>query len=469
MKVLLIYPRDFKNSVKDNIGRAPLGLNYIKSYVEYHSNHQVKIIDCYSEIDDLNQLFQVIKKEKPKIIGISINSRTYLDVKIISKRIKKELPGIKIVLGGLLANVYPKKLLKEIESDYVISGDGELGFFRLTQYLEGKISFNQLPKTYYKNNDEIIFSNNNDYIQNLDEIPIPKRNLKKYNYYKNKNSKTVSILTSRGCYGNCSFCAHRLVFGNKIRRRSIDNVIQEIKYLRHKYKIKSYYFIDSNFVEYDYTIKICKEIIKQKLDIKWSCQTRIDSLFEINNSEKSIIRLLKLMKKSGCENITLGVESGVQEILDKNNKNSDMRKNEVVFNSLKEMKISYYTVFVLGLIGDTKKTMNQTLKYIEKIESDNKIIMPAIPIPGTEFYEHIKNKIIGGPQYWKSNEQNIREGKINYGDFTTDDIVKIIKKEEKKLKFDLRHIKRRLNYYLHNLNSNTIKELLEGIKIMISK
>jgi anaerobic magnesium-protoporphyrin IX monomethyl ester cyclase len=237
-----------------------------------------------------------------------------------------------------------------------------------------------VPGTYYKNSDgQVKNTPRAELINNLDELPFPARDLVlncDYNTY-----RAHSIATARGCPYSCAFCADRSLWGGRVRRRSVDNVIAELRFLKDTYKPSYVDFVDGTFTfDRKYLATFCKTMIDQKLNIQWRCTARYDNL----DAE-----LLRLMKKSNCSGLYLGFESGSNRILKTIDKNINAEQSIKISKMVYKSGIPSVTSIMLGLPGEGKEDIEETLKAMKIVKTDLFDINNYIPLPGTPLYDAI--------------------------------------------------------------------------------
>ena len=314
MKILFVNPPS-----KKGIMSPLLGFGYIASVVEQYG-HKVKILDCLALNLNSTDLEKEIKKYDPDVLGVSsITQQMYYTYSVfeIAKRIN---PNCLTVIGGTHPSVLSKETLQECSFlDVVVRGEGEITFIELIEKFDKGIGFEGVLGITFRRGDGVVFNADRPLIQDLDSLPFPAYHLLPMDYYndqvkfynlvfnKKKSSRLGTISTSRGCPYNCIFCSSRALMGKKYRVRSAENVIEELKILREKYRIRSIDFLDDTFTFNKKRVEaICKLIKKEDIDISWFCGTRVDVF------DKEIAKLLKI---GGCEKIFFGLESGNNETL----------------------------------------------------------------------------------------------------------------------------------------------------------
>ncbi len=368
-----------------------LGLAYLASYIELHSNDVlVDIIDSPALNMSLDGLVNIINSEKPCLIGLSVYTTTVINVFETAKHIKKTFPNIPIVLGGPHVTVLPDEALNNSFVDFVIKGEGEKSLLKLINCLknETKDDLSKIENLSYKNNGKILHNPTVNFAKNLDEFPMPARSKLPMDRYKPpsgsyKRLPAATVITSRGCPFQCSFCSKN-IFGTVYRYHSVAYVLNEIQHLIDEYNIKEITFYDDVFtIKNDRTNDICDGIIEKGWDLTWSCSTRIDLVTK---------PLLEKMRTAGCISVGYGIESGDPEIGKDSNKGFETEKAVKAISWTKEAGIETRTAFIFGLPGESRKSIRMSYELAERLNSDFVIFNLAIPLPGTATYEIAKRE-----------------------------------------------------------------------------
>jgi anaerobic magnesium-protoporphyrin IX monomethyl ester cyclase len=217
--------------------------------------------------------------------------------------------------------------------------------------------------------------------ENIDELPFPARHLIKNEIYARMDNgrPQATIETGRGCYGQCIYCLTGQVSGYKLRQRTSDNIIAEIKECISKYKIKDFHFRSDTFTANKYGVmELCGMITDEKLNINWVCTSRVDSIDE---------EMIRCMKKAGCWGISFGVESGSQKMLDLMKKGIKVEQIKEAFRLCNKYSIDSFAYFLIGLPWETEETVNESITLAIEIDPSIAEFFIAYPFPGTEFYE----------------------------------------------------------------------------------
>lgn len=363
-----------------------LGLAYLGACLR-KKGYDVKLIDSPSLDFKRKEILREIKKFSPNFIGITSTTPEFLEALKLAKAIKIKFKKIPILIGGAHATAMPVQTIKNKCFDVAAIGEGEVTIIELVESLLKKNELEKVKGIAFRKKNKIIITPKREYISNLDLLPFPAFDLLSplKNYHSSpgsyKNLPIGTIITGRGCPFKCTFCA-RGVFGNQVRLRSAKNIVDEIEILIKKFGAKEIRVWDDTFnVKPQRVIDICKEIMKRKLNFSWTCLCRINFAQE---------KMLKLMKKAGCWQISYGIESGNQEILNKIKKGITLKMAEDVVKMTKKIGIEVKCFFMIGLPGDTKETMRETIDFAKKINPDIATFSITTPFPGTEIYDLAK-------------------------------------------------------------------------------
>lgn len=397
LKIILMYP-NFKWSGKwedRTIWKLhPYNLCLLSAMVD--KKYNVKIADANMGNLSRDEFAELIKTEKPDILGISVLADEYGESGLIASKIAKEVdPNIKTVFGGVNAVSDSGPIAKNPYVDYAMVGEGEYVFRGLCDYFNGD---GELPKKgiMYKKDGKVVDTGRADFIENLDDLPLPSYDKVDFMRYatmiqresvdRPRELPYAHIITSRGCPFSCCFCEVARISGKKPRLRSPENIIEEIEFLIKNYNIKSLIFDDDNLlVDKERAKKLFRLMIDKKFNLKW-CAIAL-AVYKLDEE------LIGLMKKSGCQYVDVAIESGVERVLkDIIHKPVDLVHAKRMTQELKEAGIDVVANFVLGFPGETWPEIRQSLKFAEELDADYVKIFIATPLPHTELYEVAKEQ-----------------------------------------------------------------------------
>lgn len=397
--ILLIHP--YAHPSKSPSIVPSLGLGYIASSL-LARGHKVDIVDCLHKGIKPHDLLEIINNNKPDIIGITVFSLFFNEVRETIDLIKENF-GIPVVVGGPHVTAVPELTLKESRADFAVIGEGEATIVELVNVLNiGTTDFSKIKGIGYRDGGKIVITERRDIIKDLDAVPFPAWGPIKPEAYPPVSHGTfykkfpiAPILTTRGCPFSCTFCASNKTWGRLLRKRSPQNVVDEIELLVRNHGIKEFHFEDDNLTaSKEHVIGICREIMDRGLNIAWSCPNgvRIDCL----DRER-----LEMMKASGCYMVTVGFESGDQEILDRAQKDIDLSKVPETVKMIRDAGIEVAGFFILGLPGETKETALKTIKFAKSLPIDTAKFHNFIPLPGTQIFNEWYEKQEGGVDWSK--------------------------------------------------------------------
>lgn len=367
-----IYNADF------NTGREFLSDDKITEKYDLYLNN-LKDIDykIWKEIET------VLHEQLPDIVGISVSTAKYGSALNVSRLVKKLNPDIPVIWGGIHPTILPEETIKNKDVDIVVRGEGEYTFLDLIHNIHNINKLENVLGITYKENNRIIHNPTRPLIENLDEIPFPARHLI-LNKEKYPPEAFGNIFTSRGCPYNCIYCASHLVWTHKVRYRSPWNVISEIKQIKNLFKTRQFRFEDDSFtLDKKFIENICDSLIQEKIDIQWWCETRANLVTD---------NLIKKMKQAGCEEITIGVESGDEETLKKIKKGITIEQIKNASTILNKNKILFSAFFLIGFPWETKTHIDKTISVMKELDPYQAFFSAATPYPGTELYDICKSE-----------------------------------------------------------------------------
>jgi radical SAM superfamily enzyme YgiQ (UPF0313 family) len=387
LKVLLVKPYNRSDHIQPS-----LGLGYLASAIR--GEHEVTILDCIKERMDSDKLLQFIKKHKPGLVGIQCYTFDLAFIRRSLERIKGYDKGIVTVVGGPHPTADPVGTMDVFGAaiDYAFCGEAETGFPLLLKRIEaGASDPGSVPGLVWRQAGRTVV-NEKALVEDLDSLGLPAWDLIRPETYPEsqhgaffKNFPIAPIMVTRGCPYPCTFCAGNLVSGKKIRRRSIDAVLKEISTLKEKFGIREFHIIDDNFtMDAQYTKDFLRRLKSLDLGMSWSTPNgvRMDSLDP---------EMLKLMKDTGLYLISLGIESGSDEVLKSMRKGINTSKMRSYMKMIDEAGIDMAGFFILGFPGETVETMAQTIKFASELPLKRANFFTYLPFPGTESFEKLRH------------------------------------------------------------------------------
>ena len=276
-------------------------------------------------------------------------------------------------------------------ADFAFRGEGEIGLPLLIDFLSNikKLDFPEIPGLIWRERGQTK-ANNPVFVNDLDELGLPAWDLINPSEYPEaphegfaKAFPIAPIVISRGCPYSCTFCATRTITGKKTRFRSLNSVVEEITLLKRKYGVCEIHIEDDNFtLDKHFVESFCQRLIALNFNIHWHCSSgvRVDLLDS---------HMLKMMKKAGCYNVTIAIESGVERILKKMKKNLNLKQIERAVDILNESGFEPVGLFMIGFPGETRDDIEETIRFSMRLKLKRAQFAIFHPMPGTEIYDEL--------------------------------------------------------------------------------
>lgn len=335
-----------------------------------------------------------LKEFQPNYLVANIATPTFKSDMMAVQHAKEIVPSICTIVKGAPFLTYNTNTIYENPFiDYVIMGEAEL---TLKDILDG-VPDNEILGICYRENFQPVKNDKRPFIDNLDILPFPARHLVDNSIYRRPDNGKVQavVKVARGCPFHCFFCLATPVSGAKVRTRSPENIVAELKECVEKYNIKNFLFWSDIFnFDREWTLELCQKIIESGLKITWSSNTRADTMDD---------EMAKMMYKSGCRLVSIGVESGSQKMLDNIGKKITLDDIRNTVKILKKNKIKIYNYFVIGLPWETEETVEETIKFAIELNSNFISFYTATPLPGTKYFAYaMMNKLVEGNLNFRS-------------------------------------------------------------------
>lgn len=456
----------------------PLGIMYLSAAIKNETkNIDVKVLDMHIEgiklsqankkVDWFKMVKEAVEEFKPDLVGISVMfGASFETAKSVGEYLRENQPELVIVSGGVHVTGIIKEKNPGLDfNDFVVIKEAEKHFPQLVKYLnsETKIVNGVIPvKTIHVRN-KGDFSQTNDPIEHVDELPIPDYGVVDIkNYYKHgilSAAQTVAydtplatMQTVRGCTARCTFCSVRNFNGFGVRTHSPDRVLKEIEILYKKFGIKHIDFVDDDFtVSRERVIQICKMLIERNYNLTWSIGNgvRLGTLDD---------ELLTYMADSGCTYFSLGIESGDDSMLKEMKKPLTLKiLNKKAPLLEKHSRIYYRANFITGYPGETPDQLNRTFECAENFSWDWCLFSLCKPLPDTELY----NKLLEG----KADNSNLSNKDKKNESFNFQSAEGMVADEEKRI-FELTYNKNlEINFKLNkNLKGRNVERAISDFE-----
>jgi len=377
-----------------------------------HPDYTVEVVDAIATRMAWPQFEQLLRQKQPRYYLTQVTGPT-LTNDMYGTFLAKSVGARTIAFGTHVTPMTQATMELFPTLDFVLRGEPELTLRELIDVLEGNGATNQqinrlmrdadplwesaslsahgpvdlstIKGLAWRRGDEIVINPDRPLIPNLDDLPLPLHHLLPLDRYRAPMIKGpyAFVVTSRGCPAACRFCIKHVTYGNSVRMRSPENIMEEL-WLLHDLGIHNVnMYADLFTVSREQVVGLCKLILKEGLRIRWTCNSRVDFVDE---------ELLRLMGRAGCWLIAWGIESGSPEVLRRARKGINPEKAERALRWAKVAGIKNWGYFIIGLPGETEETIQQTIAFSKRLPLDLALFHIAAPHPGTPFFfEVVKN------------------------------------------------------------------------------
>lgn len=380
MKVALVNPRlESWASVL-----PPLGLLYIGAVLE-KEGLDVRIFDI-SPNNEREMTAEVVGF-RPDIVGLTVVTIHAERARQVILSLRRHLNSM-FVIGGVHATALPRESLELFSPDCLVLGEGEE---TMKELCLGR-ALADVNGIAYRKNGSMVKTGAREPIACLDDIPFPARHLIDFQRYLFPpgairgywSERCTSVMTSRGCPFQCIWCGTQTTFGRRVRRRSVDNVIAEIKSLQRDYHIDSIWFVDDTFtLDRSWVIEFCHKLQEEKIKLKWDGNAHVTTI----DAE-----LVEVMKKAGLVQLDFGVESGSERVLKALKKNSTPQAIRRAFDIAKKAGVRTMASFMFGNPEEGEEDVKATFELAREIRPNFVSAFFLTPFPGTELMETAKDK-----------------------------------------------------------------------------
>ncbi len=373
----------------------PLGTLYAAALMR-KNGYKVNLFDT-NLLDNPSSIVPALQKTKPKYLVIYDDGFNYLTKMCLTNM--REACFEMISLGkkhGCLVMVcssdstdhYEKYLSKG--ADFIIKGEGEITLLELVNAIETNQPTNTISGIVYSDGTQTINTSKRNVLQNLDELPQPAWDLVNIESYRSiwKQSKqefTLNIATTRGCPYKCNWCA-KPIYGNRYNAHSPEYIVKEIEYLQQQFGVRRFWMCDDIFgLKPHWVQEFNQQLEQRQLKIKYFIQSRVDLLLKEDT--------IDALAQSGLEEVWVGAESASQKILDAMDKGTKVEEIYKATQLLKAKNIKVAFFLQFGYLGENKSDIQKTIAMVKALQPDNIGISVSYPLPGTVFYEKVKDDL----------------------------------------------------------------------------
>jgi anaerobic magnesium-protoporphyrin IX monomethyl ester cyclase len=389
--VALVYPYIDPPRNRSIFRFPPLGLGYIAAHLR-DNDYRVEIVDATFTGEEA--VIEKVRVIKPRVIGVY----SMFTMREASLRFARALRNDceLLVAGGPLPTVEPETYLDDFDAAAV--GEGEQTMLEIARgdglgQVNGLVFREDGGKLLRagERGGKVVHTLPRKVLKNLDEIPLPARDLFdnanyiKY-YDKRGDPPTTSAITSRGCPFACDFCSHP-IFGESFRERSPENMADEVEQILGLGYRRVFFQDDCFTLTQGRVAKFCDEVERRGLRFGWECLSRVDSMDSATASR---------MRAAGCDQVFFGLESGNDKVLKIMNKSATPEMGRRAVEAAREGGLKTGAFFIFGYPGDDTDSMLETLHFADSLPLDYLSFTYPYPIPGTPLYERVKDKMMEG-------------------------------------------------------------------------
>jgi radical SAM superfamily enzyme YgiQ (UPF0313 family) len=405
VKVVLVNPPETLAGAENGVGFGartfvkqvrvlpPLGLAYLASVLR-KASHEVMLIDANALRIGPDEIIRKIRAFAPDVVGVTCVTPLFPMAVHISRQVKRLDPAPVIVVGGPQVTIMPELTIENTAFDYAVEGEAEIAFPALLDAISGGGDPRSIKGALYLDGGRVIRSGMAEPMA-INDTPFPARDLLPNDLYfdmTTESRRASSIMTARGCPFRCSFC-ERYIRGGHYRPRSPDSVVSELEELVKTYGCNEVVIYDDTFTaSKKRAADICQKILESDLKFHWDCRTRVDCV----DAE-----LLKLMKRAGCSRISFGVESAGAAVLDQFRKNITIEQVEQAFRWAREAGVKILAYFMLGAPGESRESIENTVKLSLRLAPDFAYYSIVVPYPGTDMYDRALSDGLIPFDYWR--------------------------------------------------------------------
>ena len=372
MKIGFIFPNKDRRYKTVHLGFA-----YLAAYArQEHADLEFQVLDTrIASAKETRKFFS----ESFDLIGITVYSPVYYEVVEIFNHCRKTHGETPICLGGPYVTTIQEEIFKHTPADFAVLGEGEITFSELLFHLKGMRKLNEINGLMYRDGKGNVVRNKaREKIGDLNKLPLPAYDIMPMDKY-----PLHRIVSSRGCPYACSWCNSSSIWDQTYRMADPTHMVNEIEFLIKNYGNKIFVFGDNSFnIDLKRVDEFCDLLLKKKIKILWSVSLRADILTQ---------EIANKMKKAGCYNVAIGIESANNKILQKMGKGATIEKVSEGIRMLKKAGIEIMSQYVIGSPGDTLETVKETIAFAKQSGCDYTNFYTVLPFKGTPQWNYVTN------------------------------------------------------------------------------
>ncbi|MFO8056391.1 MAG: cobalamin-dependent protein [bacterium] len=447
-RIMFIFPPSTSLASWEPMVATPMGIAYLGAATR-EAGYDVRCLDTVveapyreTEVNEYisrfgltyNQIIERVREYRPQVVGLScIFSNQWPAVRELTMRLKAMDPDIIVMSGGAHPTFMARLCMNDAPLDFIIKGESEHSFLDLVDKLRNEEPVGEVDGIVYRDADGVRENPKTGYIDDLDALPFPAHDLlDPEKYFKTVlpmgytfiSPRNVPVVTTRGCPCRCTFCSSTHFWGNKHRTRSAENVLKELDWLHETFGVKEIKFQDDNLtILKDRAQEIFKGMIERPYKLIWNTPNGIATW---TLDEETI----RLMKESGCYEMTMAIESGNQEVL------SSLIKKPLKLDKVREINrlardygISRAAYFIIGFPGETKEQIMDTVRFSRELKLESCVLFIFNPLPGSElFRECLRRGYITEESFFEEGNQYF-SSVIDSEEWTAEELESLIRWE----------------------------------------
>ena len=371
----------------------PLGIMYLSAHLRKFTTHEPTLFDCVEREWTAPEVAIEAAKTEPQVLGITANSHNLVNVLEVITEVKKLIPDIFVVIGGSHVTSFPDEAARFPNTDVAIRGDGEETLAGLLDHLEAGTDWRLLLNICYLDGDRVVVTDHTEPSRDLDQFPFPDReSLAPDRYYTPgmKEAKATTVISSRGCPFNCTFCS----VPHKYRTRSARDIVDELEYCRRALNIREFHFIDDIFnITPERVIEISEEILARDLDIFWGYKAGCTAVSE---------EMLRVSRRAGCIRMHYGVETWSDDGLIALQKKARIKDIRTAFAMTRDAGIRPIAYMIIGCPHEhTRDEVLNAVSFVKTLKPDYTVFSLYTPYPDAPIFEEGVQAGLWDKNCWK--------------------------------------------------------------------
>lgn len=462
-EVVLIYP-PVKFGKHSSYGLPPLGVMYLSAFLTHHGVDS-RVIDASFHPMSMAELVSRVGSHRPRLVGISGLTPHFKTIRDLCTALRATLPkSARICLGGPHFNATSAEAFQYMDADFIVIGEGEATLLELYGKLD-EGDFSSIRGLAFKTDGQTVINAARPLNEDLDALPRPTLEQMDtkidYKVRHGVHPRATSLMASRGCPFRCSFCDVHTTQGRKLRLRSPEDILEEIKYNIEAFSIREFVFKDSTFtVNKRWVHDLLDRMLREKLRISWSVNTRVNLV----DSD-----LVEKMKQAGCRRISFGVESGEPRILENIRKDISLDEVRKAFAIVRRSGLESHAFFMIGNPGEGPRSAHRTIQFAKEIGPTWADFSATVAYPGTHLFEEaVENGLLKDPLWYVedeieiflTNKHSVSKGQLDLPGFSPKRQVETVRKAYRQFYLRPRWI---WQFALKNMNVNRVKNILHNL------